>query len=266
MARSLRLKLLCILFICLIVLAWRNACAQGALEVRGDLALANPLIGTIDAEPVLVLAQKAIEEPRESSEKEEPSQTQIEKSPAKAFVFSFLAPGSGELYVGAKRGYIFLGVEAVAWASSYFLRESGNKKEDEFERFADQHWIFPEIGTDCNGSVYTAERDTMMREFYEHNKQHFYEDIGKQPFNLCGWDFSESLDSYLGMRDKSNWLLKNSNYAMMAALVNHVVSALDALRLARNYNANLGHGMKLNLKFKTSPHSAGVIVVASRKF
>ena len=267
MAWSLRLKLSCASFVFLFILACGSAWATGALEVKGELALADPLIGSLDSEPILILAQRAIQEPVQGIEKKEPPQTQTGKSPGKAFVFSLLAPGSGELYVGAKRGYIFLGVEAVAWASSYFLDKSGDKKEQEFERFADQHWDFPPVGTmGEGGSVYTAERDSMMRGFYDHNKQHFYEDIGKQPFNVPGWDSSVNLDTYLDMRDKSNWLLKNSDYAMMAAVINHVISAVDALRLARNYNAELGHGMKLNLKFKTSPHSAGVLVVASRKF
>lgn len=273
MARSSGLKLLGFFFVCALIVACGSltrgkAWASGTLEVKGDLALSSPLIGTIDSETSLLLAQKAIEEPTPTVKKEEPSQT--EKSQGKAFIFSALAPGSGELYVGAKRGYIFLGVEAIALTSSYFLHKSGKQKEDEYLDFADNHWSFgrlPAVGdTTCNGSPYTKERDDMIRYFYEHNKQHFYEDIGKQPFYQCAWDSPENLGAYLDMRDKSNWFLKNSDYAIMAALVNHVISAIDALRLARNYNANLGHGMKLNLKLKTSPHSSGIILVASRKF
>lgn len=267
MAWSLRLKLCCALYVFLFISGCASAWASGALEAKGDLVLVDPLIGNLDSEPAVILAQKAIQEPVQGVEKKEPTQTQSEKSPGKAFAFSFLAPGSGELYVGAKRGYIFLGVEAVAWASSYFLDKSGDKKQQEFQDFADQHWHFPAVGAiGPGGSVYTAERDSMMRGFYVHNQQHFYEDIGKQPFNMPGWDSTENLDTYLDMRDKSNWLLKNSDYAMMAAVINHVISAVDALRLARNYNASLGHGMRLNLKFKTNPHSTGVLVVASRKF
>jgi len=221
---------------------------------------------------MLLLAQKAIEEPARKTEKEKPSEAlETEKAPAKAFVFSLLIPGSGELYVGAKRGYIFLGVEAIAWTSSYFLRKSGQKKEDEYFDFADAHWSFAKLGQPGDSCSWTGTRLTedqldMLVYFYGHNKQHFYEDIGKQPFYVCGWDSRTNLKTYLDMRDKSNWLLKNSNYAIMAAVVNHVISAVDALRLARNYNANLGHGVRLNFKLKTDPHSSGVVVVASRKF
>jgi hypothetical protein len=274
MARSLGLRLSGVFFICALVavcglLTCGKAQASGILEVKGDLALSSPLMGTLDSDPSLFLAQKAIEEPTPTAEKEEKEPSQVEKSPGKAFIFSALVPGSGELYVGAKRGFIFLGAEAVAWTSSYFFHKSGKQKEDEYLNFADNHWSFerlPAVGGTCNGSPYTADRDSLIRYFYEHNKQHFYEDIGKQPFYQCAWDSPENLGSYLDMRDKSNWLLKNSDYAIMAAVVNHVISAIDALRLARNYNANLGHGMKLNLKLKTSLHSSGIILVASRKF
>jgi hypothetical protein len=274
MARSFGLKLLGFFFVCALILVCGlltcgTTWASGTLEVKGDLALSSPLIGPLDSQPSLLLAQKAIEEPTPTAKKEGEEPSQTEKSQGKAFIFSALVPGSGELYVGAKRGYIFLGVEAVAWTSSYFFHKSGKQKEDEYLDFADNHWSFerlPPIGGTCSGSPYTADRDSLIRYFYEHNKQHFYEDIGKQPFYQCGWDSPQNLGSYLDMRDKSNWLLKNSDYAIMAALVNHVVSAIDALRLARNYNANLGHGMKLNLKLKTSPHSSGIILVASRKF
>jgi len=266
MAWSSGLRPVCLLIFGFFVVTCGNSPASAGLEARGELALADPLIQPLDSPPALILSQRAIEEPAQPPEKDQSLVAGSEKSPGKAFVFSFLVPGTGEFYLDAHRGYIFLGVEAVAWASSYFLRESGNKKETEFEHFADQHWAFPVVGSVCNGSPYTAERDSLMREYYQHNKQHFYEDIGKQPFNLCGWDSPQNLGSYLDMRDKSNWLLKNSNYALMAAVVNHVISAVDALRLARNYNARLGYGVKLNLKFKTNPRAAGVMIVASRKF
>ena len=275
MARSFGLRFSGFFFVCALVVACGlltrgTTWASGDLEVKGDLVLASPLIGPLDSQPSLLLAQKAIEEPAPAAKKEGEEPSQVEKSQGKAFIFSALVPGSGELYVGAKRGYIFLGVEAIAWTSSYFFHKSGKQKEDEFLDFADNHWSFdrlPAVGdTTCNGSPYTKERDDMIHYFYVYNKQHFYEDIGKQPFYQCAWDSPENLGAYLDMRDKSNWLLKNSDYAIMAAVVNHVVSAIDALRLARNYNANLGHGMKLNLKLKTSPHSSGIILVASRKF
>lgn len=265
MDRPLRLGLLSILFICFLFLSHCGiARAEGALQVSGQLALADPLIGDLDSEPAMILAQKAIRQAPSRASEEESSA--VMKSPGKAFFFSLLAPGSGQLYVGAKRGYIFLGVEAIAWTSSYFLWKSGKQKKDEYQGFADTHWEFPVPGEPCNDAIYDSTADRRIRDFYAYDKEHFYEDIGKYPFYTCGWDSPENLNAYLDMRDDSNWLLKSSNYAIMAALINHVVSAIDALRLARNYNVSLGYGMNLDLKFKASPHSTGVILVAARKF
>ncbi|MBN1504589.1 MAG: hypothetical protein JW952_05985, partial [Candidatus Eisenbacteria bacterium] len=195
----------------------------------------------------------------------------VYKSPGKAFIFSALAPGTGQLYVGAKRGYVYLGVEAVAWATSYFFHESGTQKEDEYMNFADAHWTEPElgdsVGVDPDGLTitYNEEYHNRIVYFREHDKGHYYEDIGKYAYYTIGWD-PGTLGDYLDMRDDANRLLKNSDYAIMAAVVNHVVSAVDALRLARSHNVSLGHGVNLNLKLKGGLHSGGVMLVASRKF
>jgi hypothetical protein len=258
-ARTWRLSIIfaCILFAAQCPSAW----AEGLPCPTGRLTLASPLIGHPSSAPPILLAQNVIREAR-TAEPEEESEGS-EKSPGKAFVFSMLAPGSGQLYVGAKRGYIYLGVEAIAWTSSYFLWKSGKQKKDEYEDFADNHWDFPVAGQD---SCYYEEADQRLREFYEHDKEHFYEDIGKYAYYICGWDSDESLKTYVDMRDDSNRLLKGSNYAIMAAVINHVVSAIDALRLARNYNMTLSNGVKLDLKFKGSPESPGLMLVASSKF
>ncbi|KPJ60804.1 MAG: hypothetical protein AMJ46_04895 [Latescibacteria bacterium DG_63] len=227
----------------------------------GELTLSDPLIGDPTSPPPILLVQKVIREAKPATPEEKETGAS-EKSPGKAFVFSMLAPGSGQLYVGAKRGYIYLGVEAIAWTSSYFLWKSGKQKKDEYEDFADGYWTFPDTLDPC----YNPEANDRLWEFYLHDKEHYYEDIGKYAYYICGWESPEHLETYRDMRDDSNRLLKGSNYAIMAAVVNHVVSAIDALRLARNYNMQLGSGVKLDLKFKGSPGSPGVMLVASRKF
>ncbi|UCF78727.1 MAG: hypothetical protein JSW03_00160 [Candidatus Eiseniibacteriota bacterium] len=262
MALSVRLGLLSTLMILLLAGATHTAeCAEALVRPSGRLVLSDPLMGHLESPPRFLLAQRAIRQERPASPEEEEA-VESEKSPGKAFVFSLLAPGSGQLYVGAKRGYIFLGVEAIAWTSSYFLWRSGKDKKDEYEDFADGHWGFPDSADAC----YNPEANQRLYEFYLYDKEHYYEDIGKYPYYTCGWDSPQSLQSYLGMRDDSNRLLKGSNYAIMAAVINHVVSAVDALRLARNYNMELSNGVKLDLKFEGSPESPGVMVVASRKF
>jgi len=254
-----------------------GALAGGAFEISPDLAL--PVVHVLeDAAPgdpasgnVMRLAQTVVTQGQRSVAKEKKAGEGY-KSPGKAFIFSAVAPGSGQLYVGAKRGYVYLGIEAVAWTTSYFFHQSGKEKEDEYMDFADVHWTEPALGDSVGLAPdgvtvirYDEEHHERIEYFYQNDKGHYYEDIGKYAYYTIGWD-TGTLDDYLDMRDDSNRLLKNSDYAIMAAVVNHVVSAVDALRLARSHNLNLGHGVKLNLKLKGGLHSSGVMVVASRKF
>ncbi|MFH0777009.1 MAG: hypothetical protein V2A71_00115 [Candidatus Eisenbacteria bacterium] len=244
-----------------------EAAAGDVLRVSACFTLADPTLGNLDAHPTLLLAQKSIRDEAKKEEKISPTdQTPaLPKSPSKAFLFSSLMPGSGQLYVGAKRGYVYLGVEAIAWTSSYFLHRSGKDKKEEYEDYADQHWTYPDIGTEYNGYTYTAEVDSLIEYFYAHDKEHYYEDIGKYPVYFPGWD-PGTREGYLDLRDDSNRLLKRSGYAMMLAVVNHVASAIDALRLARDYNVKVGHGVELNLKFQGNQHSTGVMLLAHRSF
>jgi len=255
-----------------------DALAGGVFDVRPELSLPSTFVPTdtlqlelLLAGDGLLLAQTVVRQGESSVTREEDQTREAAKSPGKAFIFSALAPGSGQLYVGAKRGYVYLGIEAVAWTSSYFFHQSGKQKEDEYMDFADGHWTEPQLGDSIgvrpDGSIipYDQEHQDRIRYFRENDKGHYYEDIGKYVYYTAGWDMG-TLDDYLDMRDDSNRLLKNSSYAMMASVVNHVVSAVDALRLARSHNFSLGHGLNLNLKFKGNLHSTGVMLVASRPF
>ena len=258
--------------------AGTDALASSALELRPELTLPTAFVRTdgagqelAPADDVLLLAQTVVTQGQSPVSKKKEETGETAKSPARAFIFSAAVPGSGQLYVGAKRGYVYLGIEAVALTTSYFFHKSGKQKEEDFEDFADLHWTEPALGDtvlvnpDGSAELYTEDYHTRIVDFREHNKQHYYEDIGKYAYYQIGWD-PGTLSEYLDMRDDSNRLLKNSSYALMGALVNHVVSAVDALRLARSHNVRLGYGIDLDLKVKGNLHSKSVMLVASRKF
>ncbi len=72
------------------------------------------------------------------------------KSTRKAFFLSFLLPGLGETYVGAKRGFINMGVEAIAWWLYLSNTNEGNDLEDEYQDFANTYWHYTDT-TDSQG-------------------------------------------------------------------------------------------------------------------
>jgi hypothetical protein len=150
-----------------------------------------------------------------------------------------VVPGLGQLVQGQRRGWIYLGVEVAAWFSFASLREVGNRAEDDFEEFADQHWDLDryETETECGEGLgprdFEEERDQIV-ELRDTAPDDYYEDIGRQDVYACGWDTQDNRGGYLDLRDKANRSFRASRWMTSAVLLNHVVSAVDAAKSASN--------------------------------
>lgn len=190
-----------------------------------------------------------------------PPEAKAPKSSGKAFLYNLILPGTGHLYAGYKRGWAHLGVEGLTWFTYFYYHERGLTKEDEFEAFADGHYNLAKYDSIC-ACEGTDEYETIHR-FYETNKQHYYEDIGKLPNYFSGWDdwdpntgtnppYGDSANRhfYRGVRSDSNNFLKNARYALVVGFVNRVVSAVDVLRLTKKQKTQLALNDDTTLYFK----------------
>ncbi len=171
------------------------------------------------------------------------------RKPGVSFLLSAVLPGAGQLYNGDDRGYLYLGIEAAAWFARLSYLDAGNRKEDEFERFADVHWTLRDYRArrDSLGANYTVENDSLIVGFSRRDRQQYYEEIGKYDKFRAGWDdwaatydptndraASPNRAHYRRMREQSNDLLDRARLALAAAMVNRVVSGVDAFRTARS--------------------------------
>ena len=193
------------------------------------------------------------------------------KSPTIAFLSSLVIPGTGELYLGKKRGYILIGLEAAFWTGFALLYTEGLDKREEYEDYADAHWQrsdylvwYSENCVDCDDAC-----DDKCRALPdpETDKQHYYEDIGKYPHYESWWDDTEgsskaTRSKYKSMRVDSNNYLKGALYFSMAAVLNHVGSALESLIIGRR-EASEG---RVSLRFDSSPDSPGVFLNLKTSF
>lgn len=170
------------------------------------------------------------------------------RKPGVSFLLSTILPGAGQLYNGDDRGYVFLGIEAVAWFARFSYLDAGNRKETEFERYADNHWTLKEYrgSSGIFGCNWTAENDSLIVWFEAHNQQQYYEEVGKYDKFRCGWDdFAATYDPandralspnrarYRKLRLQSNDLLDRARLALAGMMVNRIVSGVDAFRTAR---------------------------------
>jgi hypothetical protein len=60
------------------------------------------------------------------------------KSPKRAFIQSFLIPGWGQWYNGSRvKPFVFLGLEAAGWFGVSQFHSNGQKKQNQYQKFAD---------------------------------------------------------------------------------------------------------------------------------
>jgi hypothetical protein len=192
-----------------------------------------------------------------------------ERSVGKAFFFSAVIPGAGEFYNRSfLKGLAFLGVEAGAWVMYAVYTQRGNEKEDAFIAYARTHWSEDKYwsslarlsGCDVNNRpcLRAYESTTFSHYLPAERNQTYYENIGKYDQFNAGWDDSISGESkrrdsanrelYTRMRKKANDQYKTATWGASIALVNHVISALDAAystyKFNREIKASLGMEMQ----------------------
>lgn len=207
------------------------------------------------------------------------------RSPRRAFLYSALVPGSGELWAGAgRRAVLFFGLEVAGLGTYITWNGKGKDLEDDFRARADQEYNpwnylgwrasrnsrFSSIthALPCSSYVAAAPSSTPVADAIADcpgsEKQQFYELIGKYNQFVAGWkdlvgpdgnpavatevDSAENFSSDLRLsyeedRDESNKYLKRASNALGFLLVNHVLSAIDAARVARA--RGLGQGEAL---------------------
>jgi hypothetical protein len=187
-------------------------------------------------------------------------------SPFLAGLMSAVVPGSGQLVQGQRRGLVYLGVEAVIWFSYFALHDAGNQSQTDYQEFADDHWSFERYaGPDGNSPATCTDggpTDEFQKEkadlvdLRENDHDGYYEEIGINRVYACGWDQAASRSDFLGMRGHANDLFGAANTVASVAILNHLVSAIDAARSA----ARRGRGSTSSLGWRVAPARGGVAV------
>lgn len=191
-------------------------------------------------------------------------------SPWQAMGLSLLLPGTGQLYAGAAgRGRIFLGTEVVVWGLALgFDRWSAWKSDDAIDLAVERARLRPE-GKD----------DQFLEnlEFYDSRDE--YNRAGRiidpsRPFlpetqdTYWQWDSYESRRSYRDLRNAADAAGRNATFMVYMAVLNRVVSAVDAFRVVHRNNARARdeRGLKLSMKPRFSFSNPGFRVNARLSF
>ena len=192
------------------------------------------------------------------------------KLPKRALFFSALLPGMGELYAESYlKAVAFLAIEAGAWTFYGIYNKKGSEKEDEFQVYADEKWNprkwynwYVNIDSTTQGLMTHASHmveliDPLIKGEGDPKKtQQYYEMIGKYAEFSAGWEgarddltYDELIqyrtnelaiaDDYMKMRAKSNDLFERAKTGTTIAMLNHLLSAIDAAWTAKRHNNQL---------------------------
>jgi hypothetical protein len=170
-----------------------------------------------------------------------PSPKKGGKSKFTALGLSFLLPGAGQYYVGNKSRMIFFGsAEALIWTSFFGLRAYGSWKKEDY-----QGWAAVHAGANIVGkSDLFLEKLTYYDNLNEYNQlQLLYEGQDAQLFPTTSsywwnWDSRASRDRYRNLRNQSKVAYRRSLLMVGAALINRILSGIDAYRAAAALDRN----------------------------
>jgi len=155
-------------------------------------------------------------------------------SRGKAFLLSFLIPGWGEYYAGSeKMAKIFLGTEIALWTTYAGLRVYGNWREKDYKNFAIAHaHVNPEgknhdyfVNIEHFDDIETYNQEKLKQRdvdaLYPENEEYFWK-----------WDSKKNRLKYEQIRMSSDGAFSNSVLVIGVVVLNHIVSGIDAMRLA----------------------------------
>ena len=150
-------------------------------------------------------------------------------SPALAGLMSAVIPGSGQLAQGKGRGWIYLGVEIASWFSVFALDSASDQAIDDSRTWADARWDSTRY---AGGACWNQEDSDLLFEQRGRNPDGYYAALGDQETYVCGWDDVASRARYNDLRSEASSLSDLSGVFVAVIVLNHVVSAIDAAKVA----------------------------------
>jgi hypothetical protein len=196
-------------------------------------------------------------------------------SSGRAFLYSLMLPGAGQLYTNSKlKAAFFLGIEVFSWYQYYTSYTDGQDLEDEYEAFAKsywdvsryQAWLVEVKGVISDDSAYTGSDgfdSTFTHHLPQNMTQQYYEMIGKYDQFLFGWkdtdyatgdNVSDARQSYLDMRAESNSKFDTARNYAIVSIANRIISGFEAAFAARRLNKKTDRLSQIRLKAKLADY------------
>ncbi len=206
-----------------------NAVDMQETPVQSGLqtALAQPTIWTDNR----MTAQLSMDRAAETSG----SPASGEKSIFRAGLYSLVVPGWGQYYNDSRtKAKLFFAAEALTWIAFASFRTYGNWKKDDYILF----------GNSRAGAQLDDKNDGFLTLLEQYDDLEQYNSLGllldaqasyipDTPANHWDWQSTEDRVTYTILRRDARSAYKRADWMIVLAVVNRVVSVVDAVRGAR---------------------------------
>jgi hypothetical protein len=198
------------------------------------------------------------------------SMTPETKSAPKAFLLSLLVPGAGQFYAEAPgRGRFFVGTELAIWTGFLGFRLYSDWKEEDYRLYAAEH-----AGVDPRGKSQGYFEDvSLFMSMEEYNRQqltNFREEAQLySQGDFWEWDSEQSRRKFDSLYRASSNAQDNAIIMTGVGVLNHLISAVDAIRSVKVYNrkhASRSSPVQFTIKLRPNPGSSTVMVGLKKKF
>ena len=180
---------------------------------------------------------------------------QPQKSPNEAFLYSLVIPGMGQLYTGAKRGYIYTAAEVGFLATFFILRNSAANTRDDYRDVVRDHVVFIGAGSFEDWDPIEDFEHATQYETWNHpydseatrkrTGKWYWQDLNPDLKDEKHTDLAERglgskyrLDAF-DLREKANDTFERAKFFLGLAILNHVISAVEARITTKRFNSRL---------------------------
>lgn len=194
------------------------------------------------------------------------------KSPNEAFLYSLVLPGAGQFYTGARRGYLYAAAEVGLLATYFILRSSATSTRDEYRDVVRQHVIFDGPGSFDNWDPVEDFEHATQYENWNHvydsdetrarTGKWYWEDA--RPFKdeadiEIDFDSRHRLEAF-DLRHQANDRFELARTFLGLAILNHVVSAIDARITTKNWNRKQARTNSLEIGVQADAMESTVVL------
>jgi len=165
------------------------------------------------------------------------------KSVGTALLLSLLVPGAGEYYAGEKgQAQFFFGVEIAAWAAWLFNGAYYQSLRADYQAYAATHAALGPAGKDDQFWIDIGKFDDVYafndKRLQDRQPERVYDPVA---YNWQ-WDSRDNRFTYDRRRLNAAAIKDRQLIYTTAIILNHLVSAINGMRLVRRFNARLASG------------------------